>query len=513
MAPLNNLQILVTADEGYRAFEKAVVSANTRIDMGFRVFDARMALLTDEAQQFGSTWADLLLAKLDAGVDITIAISDFDPVVRPDLHRGSHKSLSILFAIAEISVGPGKLQASVEDHPARVGWAARIALWPKVQAEIDQTCKRLNDLNEHARFEALRFMPRLSEFTVERDGEIKPKRIEFPAMLPVTHHQKLAVIDDTLLYIGGLDLDHRRHDTPNHDRPASETWHDVHILVEDAAKARSARDHLERFSEECAGERVAVSPPGLLRTLSMKREKNSHALSPEVCDTGIMDRTLELIDQAEDLIYLENQYLRDPVVTDALCTRAKEAINLGMIVLLPAAPVEVAFEGELGLDHQFGDYMQAKCLRQLEEAFGDRMVCTSPAQRRAADAEDRAHICGAPMIFVHSKVSIFDNAAGLVTSANLNGRSMRWDTEMGLEINDPDQVRLLRERTMSAWLPTKISPDFWAPELDTVARWRGLAEANAAVDPTDRRGFVLPHTISPAEDFGTNLPGIPVEMV
>lgn len=147
MAPLNNLQILVTADEGYRAFEKAVVSANTRIDMGFRVFDARMALLTDEAQQFGSTWADLLLAKLDAGVDITIAISDFDPVVRPDLHRSSHKSLSILFAIAEISVGPGKLQASVEDHPARVGWAARIALWPKVQVEIDQTCKRLNDLD------------------------------------------------------------------------------------------------------------------------------------------------------------------------------------------------------------------------------------------------------------------------------------------------------------------------------------------------------------------------------
>ncbi|ABG32042.1 phospholipase [Roseobacter denitrificans] len=513
MARLNNLQILITAQEGYRALEAAVLSAETRIDMGFRVFDPRMALVSDEAARVGTQWVDLLLAKLDDGVDITIRISDFDPVVRPELHRTSYKTLSIMTGIAEMVSGSGRLQVFVEPHPARVGWGPRIALWPKVQSQIGQTCDWLNGLSAHARTEMLRCMPRFRGFTYTKAGRIYPKRRDFPPMLPVTHHQKLAVIDDRTLYIGGLDLDERRFDTTQHDRPAEETWHDVHVLLEDSALARSARDHLDRFCAECAGERPVAPPKGLLRTLSVRREKNQGSLSPVVSDTGIMDRTLELIGQAEDLIYLENQFLRDPVITNSLCERARARPRLGLLVLLPAAPLEVAFDGKTGLDHQYGEYLQAKCLGQLKEAFGDRMYCVTPARPKEAAGSGRPVIHGAPMIFVHSKVSIFDDRAGLVTSANLNGRSMRWDTELGLEIDDPAQVSHLRNRVMSAWLAKDAGPHYRAPQLETVDLWRALAQQNAASVPTERRGFLLPYDVSRARDFGTRLPGIPVEMV
>ena len=49
-------------------------------------------------------------------------------------------------------------------------------------------------------------------------------------------------------------------------------------------------------------------------------------------------------------------------------------------------------------------------------------------------------------------VSIFDGAAAIVSSANLNGRSLRWDTEAGVLLTDPDTVASLRQRLMAHWL-------------------------------------------------------------
>lgn len=146
-------------------------------------------------------------------------------------------------------------------------------------------------------------------------------------------------------------------------------------------------------------------------------------------------------------------------------------------------------------------------------AFGGRVFFASPAQPKDALEEGRFTLAGAPIVFVHSKVSVFDDRAGLVTSANLNGRSMRWDTEVGIEIDDKDQVRLLRDRVMQAWLPADIGDEYRDSRLETVALWRSLAEDNASLPHTKRRGFLLPHVIAEAEDFGTKLPGIPVEMV
>lgn len=513
MAPLNDLKILITAGEAYPAFEEAVLAARHRIDMGFRVFDPLTKLRSDAAREIGETWVDLLVRKLDEGVRIKLALSDFDPVVRAELHRCTWKTQCVLAGIGELTRNPQLLEVRVLDHPARVGWGPRLVLWPQVSGQIGETCEELNALAPDRRLDALRCMPRLSPF-IEQDGEqLKPSQRPFPPMMPVTHHQKVTVIDDETLYIGGLDLDQRRFDTPDHRREAKETWHDVQLMVREPDLARAARAHLDRFQEEAASETDVTPPAGLLRTLSVKRRYEGASLSPQVADTGILDRHLALIEGAERFIYLESQFFRDPKIAEALAKRAGEAPDLGLVLLLPAAPLEVAFEGKAGLDQKYGEYMQANCLDSIVSAFGPRLFVATPAQTYSTDTRDRSALHEAPIIFVHSKVSIFDDTAGLVSSANLNGRSMRWDTELGLELADREQVRALRQRVMSVWLPDGATPDHWAASPETPALWRDLAAENAVTAPASRRGFLLPYDIAPARDFGSMLPGVPAEMV
>ncbi|WP_295313833.1 phospholipase D family protein [Roseobacter sp.] len=506
-------EVLVTAEEAFPAFERAVLAARDRIDAGFRVFDPRTPLISDEARATGDTWADLLMRKLDEGVAIRFVISDFDPVVRPDLHRDSWKSAKVFAGIRELTRNPGKLTVRISAHPARVGWGPRLVLWPKVQARLAQTCSDLSGLPDGVRTEALRCMPGLKGYVVGDSGSVRPLRHRFPPMMPVTHHQKVAVIDDAVLYIGGLDLDRRRNDTKRHETGAADTWHDVQLMTRDAELARAARQHLDRFLDECEDPRRVEAASGLLRTLSVRRRGPAKYLSPRITETGLLNHHLDCISRAEKFIYLENQFLRDPQITGALVRRAGEVPGLGLLVLLPAAPMEVAFDNETSLDHRYGEYLQSRCINRLGKAFGDRLMIVSPAQKRRAEASDRSTLAGAPIIFVHSKVSVFDDRAAIVSSANLNGRSMRWDTELGMALETPGTVRALRHKVMRAWLPETAGDEYLAAEPGTVEVWRQLAERNRASDPENREGFILPFDAEPAHDFGTPLPGVPVEMV
>ena len=129
------------------------------------------------------------------------------------------------------------------------------------------------------------------------------------------------------------------------------------------------------------------------------------------------------------------------------------------------------------------------------------------------ESKNRDALWGAPIIFIHSKVSIFDEAHALVTSANLNGRSMRWDTELGIEVADHEQVKHLRERIMRVWLPADAGAEDIAARLETVGRWRDIALENRVTSPRSRRSFPLPYDHSASRTFGSALPGVPVEMV
>jgi len=251
----------------------------------------------------------------------------------------------------------------------------------------------------------------------------------------------------------------------------------------------------------------------MLRTLSRKRRNTAFHMSPRTVLSKIEQAHLDMIAKAQHLIYLESQYFRSRVIAKALAHAARDKPGLKLILVLPAAPDDVAFEHSTKSDARFGEYLQSRCVGKVTRAFGKRCLVMSPARPVSLDSDSgRAAHFKAPMIYLHAKVSIFDDTDAIVSSANLNGRSMRWDTEVGMHLTDPQTVATLKKRSFDHWLPQDATPDYY--DLQTaVSAWRKLAVRNAKLEPEQRAGFVLPFPIAPARRFGRNLPVVPEELV
>ncbi len=506
------VQPLLTASEAYPAFERFFLTAQDRIALGFRIFDPRTRLHSPEGLAIGVDWFDLIVHTLARGVAIDITLSDFDPIVRPDYHQRAWRCLRILLAAAEASGHARLLRARVALHPSRTGRASSLALWPKSHGYLSKTVTRLNTLPPPERTRALLEMPLLKPHLALTDtGDVRLRPLVLPRLTPVTHHQKVAVADGARLYVGGLDLNDRRFDTPEHDRPASETWHDTQLLIEGPV-ADAAEAHLASFLDTV---RDGTPPPpqgGLLRTLARRRSKGAGFLAPMPVLSEIATTHEAWALAARRLIYLETQFFRDRQFARTLARAARATPDLGLILILPAAPEDVAFKDNDGMDARYGEFLQAKCVDILRRAFGDRLFMGSPAQPKAAGETGRAAIYGAPIIYLHAKVSIFDDRAAIVSSANLNGRSLRWDTEAGVLLDRPEHVADLMLRCHSHWFGGPAPDEFIDPDR-AVRAWRAQARANARVAPDSRQGYLLPYTAAPARRFGRNLPGIPEEMV
>jgi phosphatidylserine/phosphatidylglycerophosphate/cardiolipin synthase-like enzyme len=505
-----DFRILVTAHQAYPEFERLCLSARSEIVMGFRIFDPFTRLRSTDALEFGQTWLDLIEHLLKRGVRIELTIADFDPVARPDAHRETWTSIRAIHKAGESSGRPDLLNARAAMHPARLGYLPRLLLWPRALIELQKTARRLNDLAPSERETYLHEAPRLSRMLRDRNGHLATRIWPMPELIPATHHHKLAVIDGEVLYIGGLDLNERRYDSPEHDRDAEETWHDVQLTVRGPV-AGEARQHLQCF-ETVAGGAKTPHLPNLLRTVSRRCRLPLLRMSPKPYLTEIADAHADCTVRARRLIYLETQYFRDTAYARQLARQARENPDLRLLLILPAAPEEVAFDANPSIDAKYGEYLQAKCVKLVTEAFGDRVFIGSPAQRRRAPTGGRTTLYGAPIIYVHSKVSIFDDNLALVSSANLNGRSFRWDTEAGLALSDADHIRDLWRICARQWLGWQVPEDWLSPE-NAVPVWREIAQANIHVPPPERTGFLLPYASRPARRYGHTLPGIPEAMV
>lgn len=509
-------RILLTAAEAYPALERAFLDARREIWASFRVFDPETRLHSERAQEIGETWFDLVQHTLRRGVAINLVIADFDPCGRPDLHRDTWRSVRMLYAAAELVGSGARLRVAAAMHPARTGLIARLLFWPVVARKLMRHARELNDLSPQERKTALREMPGLARLMrLGIKGQCMPNLLGFPQLYPATHHQKLAVFDRKLLYIGGLDLNNRRYDTPAHHRAGADTWHDVQLLMEGPIVAEAQR-HIESFRDIVAGRAEPPPQRRLLRTLARKRRFNLFSFGPEPIAQEILSGHEMLARRSKKLIYLETQYFRDTSLARSLARAAHDNPELGLILILPAAPDDVAFEGSGSLDARFGEYLQARSLRIIQAAFGSRLFVGGAAQPRHAppspDGNGRDRLKDAPLVYIHAKVSVFDDTAAIVSSANLNGRSLHWDTEAGVFVHRKEDATALRERTMRHWLPAHAGAEFLS--LDhAVDHWRALALANARKPPHEREGFILPYELRAAEEFGQSVPILPEKMV
>ncbi|MXP63846.1 phospholipase [Roseomonas sp. M0104] len=280
-----------------------------------------------------------------------------------------------------------------------------------------------------------------------------------------SHHQKLAIVDDSLAFSGGLDLTIRRWDTPEHRihnphrmDPRDETYppfHDTQIMVDGAAAAalaelfrarwvRGACEELPPPSPGMGGPDVwpnGVVPDFQDVEIGVARTMGSFEDEPEVRE---VERLFEdMIDAAERSIYIENQFLTNLALARRLAGRLRARPALEAVLLGPRTH-------HTWLEHRTmlaGRIRFTEVLRRAGVMDRVRLLYPHVGGRRGSQAD----------VMVHSKVMIVDDRLLRVGSANLCNRSMATDSECDLVIEARSEaeragIRGVRDRFLAEHL-------------------------------------------------------------
>jgi phospholipase D1/2 len=323
-----------------------------------------------------------------------------------------------------------------------------------------------------------------------------------------SHHQKVAIIDGRIAFIGSQDIcqsrwDDSSHRVENEHRTARGTrhapYHEVQLVLT-GEPVRSLVDlfewrwygatgeHLDRDAlvvAEHVNERAAAPTElGLPVTLPMPTSRIALARTiPEVIGRSHVDEVGKLyvraVQQAERLIYVESQYLTSCAVRDAFLERMRDASRpkLEIVVVLPHKPERFKEVMTVGVP-------QARVLDTLEEAartYGHALGVYNVA----VGVDDE----GEPIhVYIHAKLMIVDDRVFIVGSANLTNRSMLLDSEIVAAYEARDRapnsaretqllrnairrvrVRLMLEHVGDVELRALVQPDGLVARLDGVA--------------------------------------------
>jgi phosphatidylserine/phosphatidylglycerophosphate/cardiolipin synthase-like enzyme len=495
---------LVLAYDAFPRMEEVALSATETLRLAFRIFDPTTRLRSTAARGKGLvSWFDLLENRLQEGVTVRLFLADFDPKFAVGLHAGTAAAVEALRPLA--AAYPERFAVAPSRHEGDVGLFWRAALWPLVRS------------------------------TLARDGG--GARLWPPARIfPATHHMKVIVADARAMVIGGLDINERRYDDPTHNRPAEETWHDVSLYVEGPAaadadrflrwlwlKERGRRDRLGRLAEEAAimvpplpDARDDPRPPARRPSGDVRfevtagvRSRSPFARGPKVVRRTILASLVEIIRSARWYLYIENQFLRDGKIGRVIREQMFEVGGLQLIMLVPAAPDVVAFESDRSTGQRHGEWRQLRVVDGLAQEFSERagaFTLAGAAMPRSEEVDhDRATVGPRGIVYIHSKVMIADDRVAHVSSANLNGRSLRMDTEAGVAWRG-DGVAAFRQRLWAQHLgrPTPTEGDVLTP-------WRDAAAANLAGRPGPGAPgrFVMPWDREATHDFAGWRPFVP----
>ncbi|ETA49310.1 phospholipase D family protein [Ponticoccus alexandrii] len=491
-------QALITAAEGFPALERLVASATEDLVMSFRILDPKTRLRDPDLRERGlETWSDLISWTARRGVSIRLLIADFDPIFTSGLHRNAWACAS---GFADVAGETTQILCATHGQQAGALW--RIAMMRKI-----------NETMASLRGEDPTRLTPVQRKMLERG----------PVLRPVTLHQKFAIADGERCIIGGLDINERRYDTPDHDRAAEETWHDISVELADRDFAGALFGHfadcwnaaLRCGSPSLATRAVPIELPRrmqsrpevkLLRTFSNPCPGPAR-ISPQPKAMDHETAHHKLFAEAERFIYIETQFLRHAPIADALCEAARRAPDLQLLTIMPAAPDRVLFEGDRSINARHAHGLQVAQMDKLRTAFGERYTALCPAQPRSRNP-DEPELDEAALVYLHSKVTMVDNKAVVIGSANLNGRSLRWDSEASVLLRDPAFCETFFDRLTGKWLRGKAE----GAELTRAKTWAEIAESEQAKKPDQRETFLLPFPMQKARRFARRINLLPDDM-
>lgn len=264
------------------------------------------------------------------------------------------------------------------------------------------------------------------------------------------HHQKILVVDDGVAFCGGIDFASNRWDTrahldgdPHRRLPGGRPYtahHDVMMAVDGIAAAALGDLARERWWH-ATGERLDAPPregdpwpaealprPDLRDVdVAIARTVPKHDGRPEIREIERLQ--LDAIAAARDTIYIENQYIAPAGhIFDCLAARLAEPDGPELVIVS-------ARRSSSWLERQTMDAARDLAVQKLREADANQRF------RVYAPLTD-----GGEDIIVHSKCMVIDDRLVRIGSANLNHRSMGFDTECDLALESPPRIEGERVR-------------------------------------------------------------------
>jgi phosphatidylserine/phosphatidylglycerophosphate/cardiolipin synthase-like enzyme len=278
------------------------------------------------------------------------------------------------------------------------------------------------------------------------------------------HHQKMIVVDDAIAFCGGGDIGPDRWDTPAHldDDPRREktrrdnkdfdSRHEVMGLVDGAAAGALGELFRDRW-RRATGESLEACPPirkprwpgtippafsdiavGLSRTNAAWRDY------PEARENEALH--VAAIRSAKACVYMENQYFTSPLIAAELTKRLREPD--GPEVVLVSTEHSPSYFDQVTMDRTRLEFIKTLNAADRHGRFRAYSPVTTLGRT----------------IIVHAKLTIVDDTLLRIGSANINNRSLGFDTECDLsfEAAGPGsgasraEITRLRNKLLAHWL-------------------------------------------------------------
>jgi phosphatidylserine/phosphatidylglycerophosphate/cardiolipin synthase-like enzyme len=291
------------------------------------------------------------------------------------------------------------------------------------------------------------------------------------------HHEKIAVIDDDVAFVGGIDLTTEaggRFDTSAHRARGELGWHDAACLLRGPAVVDVAAHVAQRW-HDLTGDTLPeprASPHAGDVEVQVVRTVPEHVYETvRHGDFRILESYVRALRSAQRLVYLENQFLWSSEIVQILLDKVAHppSDDFRLVLVLPANPND-------GRDDTRG---QLADLVEADDGAGRVLACTL----RALGEQ------GPCPVYVHAKIGIVDDRWLTLGSANLNEHSLFNDTEMNLVTCDAELARATRIRLWAEHLERtreEVSAD---PVRVVDGLWKPIAE-----EQYERRQAGLPPT-------------------
>jgi phosphatidylserine/phosphatidylglycerophosphate/cardiolipin synthase-like enzyme len=502
-----NVTPIIDGKEIFAALETAITQAEASVLIAFWSLDPQMKMVTDSTK----SWADLLMDAAGRGVMVRVLLNDFDPGLQLAQHVNAWKAYLLLQKAAD-SVPIDKFQIVCSRHEAETADTimekVRPGLYDAVAAEINKVA------DPATRTTVFGFAPGLwNKLNLLADKTVEPKvkGKNYPGW-PAVHHQKLVIVDSKYTFTGGLNVTAQYLDTPKHEKPEL-PWHDAFVKVEGSFVLRDLirnyvglwnqeRVRADAFLKSATSGLKLKTPPKFRQTTDLTASavpvKLTSTVAPKISSqvhrtiskkgtdpTGIpvtirqdvLEGYVQAIAQAEEFIYLENQYFREQTIANAIIQRHKEKPDLRTIIVLPKIIEE--FLNSAGDElSKHGAAVQFELLRSMKTTIGANLGLFAMVRKDNK------------LIYVHSKLCIVDDAFASIGSANCNPRSFRVDTELDLTWHEAAVTKQLRLDLWKEILGSPSTLKSWKPK-QFVTKWTEIAKKNIRSART-QKGFVIP---------------------